>query len=124
MSNNLELKRAGLKITVPRVKILALLENANPHHLSAESIYQQLKEQGDDVGIATVYRVLTQFEAAGLVRRHCFEGNFSVFELEEGEHHDHLICVRCGLVKEFLDASIEKAKDEIAKKAGFSVTDH
>src|SRR3989338_6039850 len=106
MDNN-ELKRAGLKITTPRIKILTFLENAQPHHLSAESIYQQLKDQGDDVGLATVYRVLTQFESAGLIRRHNFEGGFSVFEIEHGTHHDHLVCERCGAVKEFVDERIE-----------------
>jgi Fur family ferric uptake transcriptional regulator len=98
MINNNELRKAGLKITTPRLKILALLENVKPHHLSAEIIYQKLKEQGDDVGLATVYRVLTQFETAGLIRRHNFEGGFSVFEIEHGAHHDHMVCERCGLV--------------------------
>lgn len=124
MQNDQELRRAGLKVTTPRLKILELLEHANPHHLSAEAIHQQLKEHGDDVGLATVYRVLTQFESAGLIRRHYFEGGFSVFELEQGLHHDHLVCTRCGLVKEFMDKAIEKAQDEIALRAGFTVTDH
>lgn len=122
--NDNELRRAGLKVTTPRLKILALLENAKPHHLNAESVYQQLKEQGDDVGLATVYRVLTQFESAGLVRRHHFEGGYSVFELEQGEHHDHLVCVQCGHVEEFVDDEIENRQAEIAKNAGFSLTDH
>jgi Fur family ferric uptake transcriptional regulator len=100
MSNN-ELKKAGLKVTTPRLKILALMENAKPHHMNAESIHQQLKDQGDDVGLATVYRVLIQFETAGLIRRHNFEGGFSVFEIEQGHHHDHMVCERCGSVKEF-----------------------
>jgi Fur family ferric uptake transcriptional regulator len=122
--NNNELKRAGLKITTPRLKILALLENAKPHHLRAESIYQQLKDQGTDVGLATVYRVLTQFESAGIVRRHNFEGGFSVFELEDGTHHDHMVCERCGSVKEFYDEIIEKRQSEIAQTVGFVITEH
>jgi Fur family transcriptional regulator, ferric uptake regulator len=122
--NDNELRKAGLKVTTPRLKILALLENAKPHHLSAESIHQQLKDQGDDVGLATVYRVLIQFETAGLIRRHNFEGGFSVFEIEQGHHHDHMVCERCGTVKEFFDDSIEKRQSEIAKEAGFQITEH
>lgn len=114
----------GLKITTPRLKILQLLENATPHHLNAEAIHQQLKEQGDDVGLATVYRVLTQFEAAGLIRRHNFENGFSVFEIEQGHHHDHMVCERCGMVKEFMDELIEKRQTEIAKASGFNITEH
>lgn len=122
--NDQELRKAGLKVTAPRLKILQLLEQAKSEHLSAEAIYQQLKDQGDDVGLATVYRVLTQFESAGLVRRHHFEGGYSVFEMEAGDHHDHIVCVKCGLVKEFFDAEIEKRQDEIALRMGFKVTDH
>lgn len=122
--NDTELRKAGLKITTPRLKILALLENAKPHHLNAESIYQQLKVHGDDVGLATVYRVLTQFESAGLIRRHNFEGGFSVFEIEHGSHHDHMVCERCGTVKEFLDDIIEKRQAEIANESGFKITEH
>ena len=124
MTNNDELRKAGLKVTTPRLKILALLEHAKPHHLSAESIHQQLKEQGDDVGLATVYRVLVQFEAAGLIRRHNFEGGFSVFEIEQGQHHDHIVCERCGTVQEFFDDTIEKRQTDIANKYGFSITEH
>lgn len=124
MTNNNELKKAGLKITTPRLKILALLENAKPHHLSAESIHQQLKDQGDDVGLATVYRVLIQFESAGLIRRHNFEGGYSVFEIEQGHHHDHMVCERCGSVKEFFDDAIEKRQAEIAENTGFKITEH
>lgn len=122
--NNDELRKAGLKITTPRVKILELLENAKPHHMSAESIYQQLKNHGDDVGLATVYRVLVQFETAGLIRRHNFEGGFSVFEIEHGSHHDHMVCERCGAVKEFVDETIETRQFEIAKKYHFKITEH
>lgn len=122
--NDNELRKAGLKVTTPRLKILALLEHAKPHHLSAESIYQQLKDQGDDVGLATVYRVLIQFETAGLIRRHNFEGGFSVFEIELGSHHDHMVCERCGAVKEFFDEAIEKRQHEIAQASGFVITEH
>lgn len=122
--NDNELRKAGLKVTTPRLKILALMENAKPHHLNAESIYQQLKEQGDDVGLATVYRVLIQFEAAGLIRRHNFEGGFSVFEIEQGHHHDHMVCERCGSVREFFDEHIEKRQAEIAKANQFQITEH
>lgn len=122
--NNNEIRKAGLKVTTPRLKILELLEKAKPHHLSAELIHQQLKEHGDDVGLATVYRVLTQFEAAGLIRRHNFEGAFSVFEIEHGKHHDHMVCERCGTVKEFFDDAIEKRQHEIAHASGFFVTEH
>ena len=121
---NDELKRAGLKVTTPRLKILELMENAKPHHLNAESIHQKLKEQGNDVGLATVYRVLIQFETAGLIRRHHFEGGFSVFEIEHGAHHDHMVCERCGMVKEFFDEAIEKRQTEIANTSGFQITEH
>lgn len=119
-----DLRKAGLKVTVPRVKVLKILESADPHHMSAEDVYRRLIEMGEDVGLATVYRVLTQFEAASLVRRHNFEGGHSVFELEEGEHHDHLVCVNCGLVEEFVDDTIESRQEAIAKKAKFKMTDH
>lgn len=123
LTNN-DLKKAGLKVTLPRLKILTLLEQAKDHHLSAEAIYRDLLESGEDIGLATVYRVLTQFEEAGLVVRHHFEGDQSVFELNHGEHHDHLVCVTCGRVEEFVDHVIEKRQREIAKKAGYTITDH
>lgn len=119
-----ELRKAGLKVTLPRIKILKILESADPHHMSAEDVYRQLIKMGEDVGLATVYRVLTQFEAAGLVRRHNFEGGHSVFEVEAGEHHDHLVCANCGLVAEFVDEVIENRQEIIAKKAKFKMTDH
>jgi Fur family transcriptional regulator, ferric uptake regulator len=122
--DNTELRKAGLKVTLPRLKILQLLENANHHHMSVEDVYQALSESGDDVGLATVYRVLTQFEAAGLVKRHYFEGGSSIFELNQGEHHDHLVCVNCGHVMEFVDETIEERQREIALRAGFKMTDH
>jgi Fur family ferric uptake transcriptional regulator len=122
--DNSDLKKAGLKITLPRVKILQILENAQSHHLSAEDVYRVLLESDEDIGLATVYRVLTQFEEAGLVIRHNFEGGHSVFELNHGTHHDHLVCVKCGKVEEFLDSVIEQRQQEIAEKAGYRITDH
>src|SRR3990167_5431204 len=122
--NNSDLKKAGLKITIPRVKILELLENAKDHHLSAEDVYRILVESSEDIGLATVYRVLTQFEEAGLVIRHNFEEGHSVFELDHGRHHDHLVCVKCGQVKEFVDRVIEERQKEVALDAGYSITDH
>ncbi|HLD17184.1 MAG TPA: ferric iron uptake transcriptional regulator [Coxiellaceae bacterium] len=119
-----DLRKAGLKVTSPRLKILAILEKAGDHHLSAENVYHQLKDEGDNVGLATVYRVLTQFETAKLVKRHNFENGYSVFELELGEHHDHLVCMGCGHVQEFTDAEIERRQKKIAENAGFKLTDH
>lgn len=124
LSKDSDLKKVGLKVTLPRLKILQILEKAKEHHLSAEDIYRNLLDSGEDIGLATVYRVLTQFEEAGLVVRHHFEGDQSVFELDHGEHHDHLVCVKCGRVEEFVDEVIEKRQQEIAKKAGYSITDH
>lgn len=124
MEESKQLKNAGLKITLPRLKVLQILEQSRDHHLSAEGVYKALLETGEDVGLATVYRVLTQFEAAGLVSRHNFEGGYSVFELSQGEHHDHLVCVKCGRVEEFVDAVIEQRQKIIAEKAQFKMTDH
>jgi Fur family transcriptional regulator, ferric uptake regulator len=121
---NRDLKKAGLKITLPRVKILEILESNPQRHMSAEAVYKALLEAGDDVGIATVYRVLTQFAAAGLVTRHNFEGGHSVFEINQGEHHDHMVCVRCGAVEEFIDSVIEARQSAIAKEHYFLITDH
>lgn len=118
------LKKAGLKVTGPRIKILEILETSSKHHLSAEDIYQLLKEAKMDVGFATVYRVLTQFEQAGIVTKQHFEGGHSVFELNEGQHHDHLVCVKCGRVEEFVDEVIEAKQRHIAEKAGYTMTDH
>ena len=122
--DNSNLKKAGLKITIPRVKILQILENTASHHLSAEDVYRVLLESGDDIGLATVYRVLTQFEEAGLVVRHNFAEGHSVFELDYGAHHDHLVCVKCGHVEEFFDSLIEERLHFVADKAGYSITDH
>ncbi|ARG98469.1 ferric iron uptake transcriptional regulator [Legionella micdadei] len=124
MEESQQLKDAGLKITMPRVKILQILEQSPQHHLSAEGVYKALLDMGEDVGLATVYRVLTQFEAAGLVTRHNFEGGHSVFELSQGEHHDHLVCVKCGRVEEFVDKIIEERQKMIAENAQFKMTDH
>ena len=121
---NPNLKKAGLKATLPRVKILEILESNALRHMSAEDMYKALLETGEDVGLATVYRVLTQFEAAGLVARHHFEGGQSVFELNQGEHHDHILCISCGKVDEFSDETIEQRHRAIAKKAGYVMTDH
>ena len=122
--DNQELRKAGLKVTIPRLKILHILEQADDHHLRAEDIYRKLLDADEDVGLATVYRVLTQFETAGLVTRHYFETGHSVFELNRGEHHDHLVCVKCGKVEEFVDDLIEERQDVIAQKAGYQITDH
>lgn len=121
---NQDLKRAGLKVTLPRMKILEILESSNKRHLSAEDIYRVLLDAGEEIGLATIYRVLTQFEGAGLVIRHHFETGQAVFELERGKHHDHLICVKCGKIVEFVDESIEAKQKEIAEKNGFRISDH
>ncbi len=122
--SNQDLRKAGLKVTLPRIKILELLENSPVHHLSAEDVYKALLEQGEDVGLATVYRVLTQFEAAGIVERHHFEGGHSVFEISQGEHHDHIVCVTCGKVLEFNDDIIEEQQHKVAESLGFILTGH
>lgn len=119
-----DLRDAGLKVTLPRVKILEILERGGRRHVTAEDIYRGLMESGEDIGLATVYRVLTQFEAAGLVVRHHFEGGQSVFELDRGQHHDHIVCLDCGKVSEFVDDTIESRQDSIAQKLGFKVSDH
>ena len=119
-----DLKKAGLKVTLPRMKILELLETGQLRHQSAEDIYKALLKQDEEIGLATVYRVLTQFEGAGLVTRHHFEGGQAVFELNHGEHHDHLVCISCGKVVEFLDDVIELHQNKIAKENNFSITEH
>ena len=119
-----EIKDAGLKITLPRVKILEILESSRIHHLSAEDVYKILISKGEVIGLATVYRVLTQFEDAGLVVRHNFEGGHSVFEIAAEEHHDHIDCVKCGRVEEFFDKEIEALQLQVAAKLGFALTDH
>lgn len=124
MVENQELRKAGLKVTLPRVKILQMLDNAEERHMSAEDVYKSLMEAGDDVGLATVYRVLTQFESAGLVVRHNFDGGHAVFELADGEHHDHMVCVDSGEVIEFFDPAIEKRQKEIVAEHGYELVDH
>lgn len=119
-----DLRNAGLKVTLPRLKILEMLEHSPTRHMSAEDIYRQFLDGQDDIGLATVYRVLTQFESAGLVRRHHFEGGHAVFELERGNHHDHMVCIKCGLVVEFQDEVIEKRQHEKAHELGFSLREH
>lgn len=119
-----DLKDAGLKITLPRVKILKALENSVIRHVSAEDVYRMLLDNDEEIGLATVYRVLTQFEEAGLVNRHHFEGGHSVFELSPEAHHDHIVCVKCGRVEEFADREIEQRQDAIAESMGFELTDH
>ncbi len=119
-----ELRKAGLKVTLPRMKILEILETSETRHMSAEDVYKLLLEAHEEIGLATVYRVLTQFEAAGLVNRHHFEGGHSVFELNEGHHHDHIVCNQCGKVVEFFEETIERYQEKVAKKAGFSIRDH
>lgn len=124
MMQKKELRNAGLKVTLPRLKILEILEVNSEAHLSAEDIYRELLDSGEDIGLATVYRVLTQFEGAGLVTRHNFEGGHSVFELDDGEHHDHMVCVETGDVIEFVDEDIERLQHEIADKYGYEIQDH
>ncbi len=124
MQQRTELRKAGLKVTLPRLKILEILEGAKQRHLSAEDIYKDLLQAGEDIGLATVYRVLTQFEAAGLVTRHNFEGGHSVFELDDGDHHDHMVCVETGEVVEFVNHEIERLQHAIAEEYGFELLDH
>ena len=119
-----DLRKAGLKVTLPRIKILDILESSGNRHLSAEDIYRRLVDLREDIGLATVYRVLTQFEAAGLVTRHHFANGMAVFELNAGDHHDHILCVDCGHVEEFMDEGIEQRQQAVAKSHGFSISDH
>lgn len=123
MVENNELRKAGLKVTLPRIKILQMLA-AEQRHMSAEDVYKALMEAGEDVGLATVYRVLTQFEAAGLVERHNFDGGHAVFELSDGQHHDHMINVDSGEVVEFVDPELERLQREVAERNGFELVDH
>jgi Fur family transcriptional regulator, ferric uptake regulator len=123
-SESNDLRNAGLKVTLPRLKILDILADGPARHMSAEDIYKKLLVSNEDIGLATVYRVLTQFEAAGLVTRHHFEGGMAVFELNQGEHHDHIVCVDCGKVEEFMDGGIEERQHAVAKRLGFEISDH
>ena len=124
MSEPRELKGSGLKVTVPRLKVLDIFHQSPERHLTAEDVYRRLLEEHSDIGLATVYRVLTQFEQAGLLVRHHFEGNKAVYELNEGAHHDHLVCLQCGRVEEFYDAEIEKRQSRVARERGFQIHDH
>lgn len=124
MSSPSDLKTIGLKATLPRLKILNLFENSPVRHLAAEDVYKVLINEGMDIGLATVYRVLTQFEQAGLLIRHHFESGKAVFELNQGGHHDHLVCMQCGRVEEFFDAEIERRQIKVAKERGFTIHDH
>ena len=119
-----DLRKAGLKVTHPRLRILELLEHAKPRHMTAEDIYRQLLDSGDEIGLATVYRVLTQFEAAGLVLKHNFEGGHAVYELDRGEHHDHMVDIETGKVIEFHSEEIERLQAEIAAKHGYQIEEH
>jgi len=119
-----DLRKAGLKVTLPRVKILEILENSPNRHLSAEDIYRRLVDLREDIGLATVYRVLTQFESAGLVTRHHFADGMAVFELNAGPHHDHILCLDCGHVEEFVDAGIEERQNAVAERLGFAISEH
>ncbi|CBL45889.1 Ferric-uptake regulator [gamma proteobacterium HdN1] len=124
-TENQELRKAGLKVTLPRIKILQILESADAaRHLSAEDVYKTLLDAGEDVGLATVYRVLTQFEAAGLVDRHNFDGGHAVFEISTGDHHDHMVCMDTGEVMEFVDKEIEALQHKIADRYGFELVEH
>ncbi|WP_456380941.1 ferric iron uptake transcriptional regulator [Thiolapillus sp.] len=118
------IRKAGLKVTLPRMKILEILEENAQRHMTAEDVYKELLQRDEEIGLATVYRVLTQFETAGLVERHHFEGGQAVFELNRGEHHDHIVCTTCGKVEEFMDETIERCQAEIARKHGFRMADH
>jgi len=124
MPDNSNLKNAGLKVTMPRLKVLGLLEQSDGEHMSAEDVYRALLESGDDVGLATVYRVLTQFEAAGLVQRNNFEGGHAVFELASEDHHDHMVDTKSGKVIEFFDPVIEERQRQIAEEHGYELVDH
>jgi len=124
MTTPQDLKSIGLKATLPRLKILNLFENSDERHLTAEDVYKLLLNDGMEIGLATIYRVLTQFEQAGLLIRHHFESGKAVFELDQGDHHDHLVCLQCGHVEEFYDAEIERRQARIAKERGFSIQEH
>lgn len=125
-SENQELRQAGLKVTLPRIKVLQLLESVSDseRHMSAEDVYKALLDAGEDVGLATVYRVLTQFETAGLVTRHNFEGGHSVFEIASDRHHDHMVCTETGTIVEFFDEKLEELQHKIAEKHGYEIVDH
>lgn len=124
MVDTFELKKAGLKATLPRLRILEILEKNGDLHMSAEDVYRALLEAGEDVGLATIYRVLTQFESAGIVERHNFDGSHAVFEIARGPHHDHMVCLDSGEVVEFFDEEIERRQREIVAAHGYELADH
>ncbi|MGE0800434.1 MAG: ferric iron uptake transcriptional regulator [Lautropia sp.] len=124
MTSTTDLKSAGLKATLPRLKILEIFQNGRQRHMSAEDVFRELLSEHQDVGLATVYRVLTQFEQAGILKRSNFESGKSVFELDEGSHHDHLVCLQCGRVEEFYDNQIEQRQQRIASEHGFDLQAH
>jgi Fur family ferric uptake transcriptional regulator len=124
MSDPKELRSTGLKVTAPRLRVLDLFQKSPERHLTAEDVYRRLLDEQADIGLATVYRVLTQFEQAGLLVRHHFEGGKAVYELNEGKHHDHLVCLQCGRVEEFFDPEIEKRQAKVARERGFAIHDH
>ena len=124
MSEDKNLRKAGLKVTLPRVRILEIFEQSSERHLSAEDIYNKIREAGDEVGLATVYRVLTQFESAGILMKQNFEDNYSVYELASDDHHDHMVCIDTGAVIEFKNDLIEDEQEKIAKEHGYEIVDH
>ena len=124
MTSSSDLKNAGLKATLPRLRIINLFETSKLRHMTAEDVYRQLLSEGIDIGLATIYRVLTQFEQAGLLVRHHFESGKAVFELNQGTHHDHLVCLQCGRVEEFYDPEIEKRQSKVARERGFEISEH
>ena len=124
MSDHINLKESGLKATLPRIKVLDIFERSKDKHMSAEDVYKQILESSEDVGLATIYRVLTQFEQAGILIRHHFESGKAVFELNEKTHHDHIVCLQCGYVEEFFNNEIERLQEEVAEELGFKIIDH
>lgn len=124
MSDRTQLRAAGLKTTLPRLKVMEILENASERHMTAEDVYKEMLNLKEEIGLGTVYRVLNQFEQAGLVERHNFESGSSVFEIKTECHHDHLVCIKCGLVEEFFDKSIESRQEKVATEAGFQIEGH
>jgi len=124
MSEHINLKESGLKATLPRIKVLDIFERSKDKHLSAEDIYKQILKSGEDVGLATIYRVLTQFEQADILVRHHFESGKAVFELNEKTHHDHIVCLQCGHVEEFCNNEIERLQEQVAENLGFKIIDH
>ena len=124
MANHIDLKDSGLKATLPRIKVLDIFEQSKDKHMSAEDVYKQILESSEDVGLATIYRVLTQFEQAGILVRHHFESGKAVFELNEKTHHDHIVCLQCGYVEEFFNNEIERLQEEVAEELGFKIIDH